>query len=144
MRSCIGRAFAWQEVRISYQEVRISYQRNLLLTDTTQMCIVLSSIVQRFDLALANPLYELQITQAITIKPKGFRGGVRSKPVKLRVVSSGIDNRNSRWNSQLPVLSASIRESVVSIARLRPDHATKLTLSRTWVHCGKKHTDVTA
>ncbi|GAW00653.1 cytochrome p450 [Lentinula edodes] len=61
MRSCIGRAFAWQEVRISYQE----------------MCIVLSSIVQRFDLALANPLYELQITQAITIKPKGFRGGVR-------------------------------------------------------------------
>ncbi|KAF8829822.1 hypothetical protein HHX47_DHR2000229 [Lentinula edodes] len=45
--------------------------------ESLPMCIVLSSIVQRFDLALANPLYELQITQAITIKPKGFRGGVR-------------------------------------------------------------------
>ncbi|KAJ3746164.1 cytochrome P450 [Lentinula detonsa] len=50
MRSCIGRAFAWQE-----------------------MCLVLSSIVQRFDLALVDPSYELQITQAITIKPKDFR-----------------------------------------------------------------------
>ncbi|KAE9394063.1 cytochrome P450 [Gymnopus androsaceus JB14] len=49
MRSCIGRAFAWQE-----------------------MCLVLSSVVQRFDLALADSSYELQITQAITIKPKGF------------------------------------------------------------------------
>ncbi|KAJ3787486.1 cytochrome P450, partial [Lentinula aff. detonsa] len=50
MRSCIGRAFAWQE-----------------------MCLVLSSIVQRFDLSLVDPSYELQITQAITIKPKDFR-----------------------------------------------------------------------
>ncbi|KAJ3999405.1 cytochrome P450 [Lentinula boryana] len=50
MRSCIGRAFAWQE-----------------------MCLVLSSIVQRFDLALVDPSYELQTTQAITIKPKDFR-----------------------------------------------------------------------
>ncbi|KAF5345038.1 hypothetical protein D9758_010421 [Tetrapyrgos nigripes] len=49
MRSCIGRSFAWQE-----------------------MCLVLASIVQHFDLALADPSYELQITQAITIKPKDF------------------------------------------------------------------------
>ncbi|KAK7438608.1 hypothetical protein VKT23_017942 [Stygiomarasmius scandens] len=49
MRSCIGRSFAWQE-----------------------MCLVLASIIQHFELSLADPLYELKMTQAITIKPKDF------------------------------------------------------------------------
>ncbi|KAH8107855.1 bifunctional P-450/NADPH-P450 reductase, partial [Cristinia sonorae] len=49
MRGCIGRPFAWQEVQL-----------------------VLVTILQRFDLVLQDPAYELQIKQTLTIKPKNF------------------------------------------------------------------------
>ncbi|KAJ7740466.1 fatty acid hydroxylase [Mycena maculata] len=49
-RGCIGRAFAWQEV-----------------------CLVMASIIQKFDLALDDPSYTLQIKQTLTVKPKGLR-----------------------------------------------------------------------
>jgi cytochrome P450/NADPH-cytochrome P450 reductase len=44
-----GRAFAWQESLIN-----------------------VALIVQRFDLALADPAYELQLQSTLTIKPMNF------------------------------------------------------------------------
>ncbi|KAK0200256.1 fatty acid hydroxylase [Desarmillaria ectypa] len=55
LRGCIGRPFSWQE-----------------------MSLVITSIIQRFDLSLVNPSYTLEITQAITIKPKNLR--IYAKP----------------------------------------------------------------
>ncbi|KAF8900982.1 fatty acid hydroxylase [Mucidula mucida] len=55
LRGCIGRPFSWQE-----------------------MSLVITSIVQRLDLQLVDPNYELEIMQAITIKPKDFR--IYAKP----------------------------------------------------------------
>ncbi|TCD65595.1 hypothetical protein EIP91_002442 [Steccherinum ochraceum] len=49
MRGCIGRPFAWQEVQI-----------------------VLATVLQRFDIVLQDPAYELQLKQTLTIKPKNF------------------------------------------------------------------------
>ncbi|KAJ7146594.1 fatty acid hydroxylase [Mycena epipterygia] len=49
-RACIGRAFAWQEV-----------------------CLVMASVVQKFDLSLVDPSYNLEIKQTLTVKPKGLR-----------------------------------------------------------------------
>ncbi|CCM04514.1 uncharacterized protein FIBRA_06695 [Fibroporia radiculosa] len=49
MRGCIGRAFAWQE-----------------------MIIVIATVIQRFDLVLEDPSYELEIKQTLTVKPKNF------------------------------------------------------------------------
>jgi len=54
-RACIGRAFAMQEA-----------------------LLVLSMIVQRFDLMLDNPSYQLRVKETLTIKPEGFR--IRAKP----------------------------------------------------------------
>ncbi|KAK0494970.1 fatty acid hydroxylase [Armillaria luteobubalina] len=50
LRGCIGRPFAWQEV-----------------------ILVLTSVIQKFDLSLADPSYNLQISQALTIKPKDLK-----------------------------------------------------------------------
>ncbi|PBK73968.1 cytochrome P450 [Armillaria solidipes] len=50
LRGCIGRPFAWQEVML-----------------------VLTSVLQKFDLSLADPSYTLQISQALTIKPKDLK-----------------------------------------------------------------------
>ncbi|KAJ7067224.1 fatty acid hydroxylase [Mycena amicta] len=57
MRGCIGRAFAWQEV-----------------------LIIMSSVIQKFDLFLADPSYTLHLKQTLTIKPKDFyiRAALRS------------------------------------------------------------------
>ncbi|KAJ7635523.1 fatty acid hydroxylase [Mycena polygramma] len=49
MRGCIGRAFAWQEVTL-----------------------VLATVLQRFDLSFADPSYTLQLTQTLSVKPRGF------------------------------------------------------------------------
>jgi cytochrome P450 / NADPH-cytochrome P450 reductase len=49
MRACIGRPFAWQEVILVY-----------------------ASIVQKFDLEMADPSYTLELNQSLTIKPKNF------------------------------------------------------------------------
>ena len=49
MRACIGRPFSWQEAQLA-----------------------LISILQRFDLVMRDPTYELQLKQSITIKPHNF------------------------------------------------------------------------
>ncbi|OSC98018.1 bifunctional P-450/NADPH-P450 reductase [Trametes coccinea BRFM310] len=49
MRGCIGRPFAWQEAQLA-----------------------LISIIQRFDLVMHDPTYELQLKQTLTIKPHNF------------------------------------------------------------------------
>ncbi|KAJ7218368.1 fatty acid hydroxylase [Mycena pura] len=54
-RACIGRAFAWQEV-----------------------CLVVGSVIQKFDLSFVDPSYTLQIKQTLTIKPVGMR--IRAAP----------------------------------------------------------------
>jgi cytochrome P450 / NADPH-cytochrome P450 reductase len=54
LRACIGRAFAWQEA-----------------------ILVMASIVQKFDLELVDPNYELELQQSLTIKPKNLR--IRAK-----------------------------------------------------------------
>ncbi|KAL6298881.1 cytochrome P450 [Sparassis latifolia] len=50
MRGCIGRPFAWQEVQIA-----------------------VVSILQKFDLTMQDPSYELELKQTLTIKPHNFR-----------------------------------------------------------------------
>ena len=45
-----GRPFAWQEILLA-----------------------VASIVQKFDLSLVDPSYTLELKQALTIKPKGFK-----------------------------------------------------------------------
>ncbi|KAL0564092.1 hypothetical protein V5O48_017963 [Marasmius crinis-equi] len=47
MRGCIGRPFAWQEV-----------------------ALVVASVVQKFNLEFVDPSYNLEIKQAMTVKPK--------------------------------------------------------------------------
>ncbi|GAB7330350.1 hypothetical protein MBLNU13_g01982t1 [Cladosporium sp. NU13] len=59
VRACIGRGFAWQEATIA---------------------VVL--ILQRFQVEMADPSYELKIRQTLTIKPVGFRMKVRLRPGK--------------------------------------------------------------
>ncbi|KAJ7579317.1 cytochrome P450 [Mycena floridula] len=69
LRSCIGRPFAWQEV-----------------------ILVLVSIMQKFDLELADPSYELEFNQTLTIKPKqlGIRARLRKdKPLLSTAPSAG-------------------------------------------------------
>jgi cytochrome P450/NADPH-cytochrome P450 reductase len=55
MRACIGRAFAWQEIQL-----------------------VITSVLQKFDLSLVDPSYTLEIQQSLTIKPKGLH--IRATP----------------------------------------------------------------
>ncbi|KAJ7851068.1 fatty acid hydroxylase [Mycena olivaceomarginata] len=59
VRGCIGRAFAWQEV-----------------------ILVLATVLQKFDLTVADPSYTLQIKQTLTIKPKGFHIHARPRAAK--------------------------------------------------------------
>ncbi|KAJ6454873.1 cytochrome P450 [Mycena vitilis] len=54
-RACIGRAFAWQEV-----------------------CLVMTSVIQKFDLSLVDPSYTLEIKQTLTVKPNNLR--IRATP----------------------------------------------------------------
>ncbi|KAI5891509.1 cytochrome P450 [Schizophyllum commune H4-8] len=58
-RGCIGKNFSWQEMRL-----------------------VLCTLVQQFDLALADPAYELELSQAMTIKPKNL--AIRATPKLLK------------------------------------------------------------
>ncbi|KAF5368039.1 hypothetical protein D9758_004480 [Tetrapyrgos nigripes] len=53
-RGCIGRPFAWQEIQL-----------------------VMSSVVQKFDLYLDDPAYTLELQQGLTVKPKNLR--IRAK-----------------------------------------------------------------
>ena len=58
LRSCIGRGFAMQEA-----------------------LLVLAMVLHRFDLAAADPDYELAITETLTIKPKGLAVRARRRSV---------------------------------------------------------------
>jgi cytochrome P450/NADPH-cytochrome P450 reductase len=59
-RSCIGRPFAMQEAQL-----------------------VLASVLQRFDIALADPGYTLRIKQELTIKPGGFFMKVKRRDIAI-------------------------------------------------------------
>ncbi|KAL1741166.1 cytochrome P450 [Schizophyllum fasciatum] len=61
-RGCIGKNFSWQEMRL-----------------------VLCTVVQQFDLALADPAYELELAQAMTIKPRNLF--IRAVPKLLKACS---------------------------------------------------------
>ncbi|KIK61041.1 hypothetical protein GYMLUDRAFT_43136 [Collybiopsis luxurians FD-317 M1] len=63
MRGCIGRAFAWQEVSL-----------------------VMTSILQKFDLSFVDPAYNLELKQALTVKPKDLfiRAKLRTHSPQLR------------------------------------------------------------
>jgi cytochrome P450 / NADPH-cytochrome P450 reductase len=65
MRGCIGRAFAWQEVML-----------------------VISSIVQKFDLSLADHSYNLDLKQTLTLKPKDFHIKAKLRTDVPRYVST--------------------------------------------------------
>lgn len=86
MRSCIGRAFAWQEMMLAF-----------------------AALLQNFSFIMENPSYSLQIQTALTIKPKGFyiraipRGGLT--PLQLEARLLGVcedDSKNSKSASGRP------------------------------------------
>jgi len=58
-RSCIGRQFALHEA-----------------------VLILGTLVRRYDL-IANPGYELQIQERLTLMPRGFRLGLRRRPASV-------------------------------------------------------------
>jgi cytochrome P450/NADPH-cytochrome P450 reductase len=60
-RACIGRAFALQEAQL-----------------------VLAMLIQRFDLEMADPAYQLKVAETLTIKPSGFE--VRAKRRDVQVI----------------------------------------------------------
>ncbi|KAI0754463.1 bifunctional P-450/NADPH-P450 reductase [Daedaleopsis nitida] len=68
MRGCIGRPFAWQEAQLT-----------------------IATILQRFDLALDDPAYELELKQTLTVKPHNFYIHAhprKNKPRLLAIPSS--------------------------------------------------------
>ncbi|KAK8030062.1 cytochrome P450 oxidoreductase OrdA-like [Apiospora rasikravindrae] len=67
VRSCIGRAFAWQEA--------------LLAT---------AMILQNFNVELADPDYEMKIVQSLTIKPKDFNIKVS---LRSGITATGLQHR---------------------------------------------------
>ncbi|KAJ7808342.1 hypothetical protein B0H14DRAFT_2870527 [Mycena olivaceomarginata] len=66
-RACIGRAFAWQEV-----------------------CLVMASVIQRFDLSFVDPSYNLEIKQTLTVKPNDLliQATLRAGAVHLQATPS--------------------------------------------------------
>lgn len=71
MRSCIGRAFAWQEMLLAY-----------------------AALLQSFNFVMDDPAYKLQIQTSLTIRPKGFfiraipRGGLTPLQLEARLVGA--------------------------------------------------------
>lgn len=59
-RACIGRGFALQE-----------------------SVLFLATLLQRFDLSVADPGYELKIRETLTMKPEGFAVHARRRPTKI-------------------------------------------------------------
>lgn len=78
MRSCIGRAFAWQEMMLAF-----------------------AALLQNFSFIMDNPSYSLQVQTALTIKPKGFyiraipRGGLTPLQLEARLVGLREGDSNS-------------------------------------------------
>ncbi|KAJ3826077.1 fatty acid hydroxylase [Lentinula raphanica] len=67
VRGCIGRPFAWQEVSL-----------------------VMASILQKFELSFVDPTYNLELKQALTVKPKDLyiRARLRDQVPHLRPTGS--------------------------------------------------------
>ncbi|KXJ86960.1 cytochrome P450 [Microdochium bolleyi] len=74
MRSCIGRAFAWQEMLLAY-----------------------AALLQNLSFVMDNPAYTLQTQTSLTIRPKGFyiraipRGGLTPLQLEARLVGAAGD-----------------------------------------------------
>ncbi|KAI0763546.1 bifunctional P-450/NADPH-P450 reductase [Trametes elegans] len=64
MRGCIGRPFAWQEAQLA-----------------------LVTVLQRFDLVMDDPTYELELKQTLTIKPHNFYIHALPRKNKPRLVA---------------------------------------------------------
>ncbi|KAK7993410.1 hypothetical protein PG989_006791 [Apiospora arundinis] len=67
VRSCIGRAFAWQEALLA-----------------------IAMILQNFNVELADPDYEMKIVQSLTIKPKDFNIKVS---LRSGITATGLQHR---------------------------------------------------
>ncbi|HGO6128184.1 cytochrome [Burkholderia stagnalis] len=76
-RACIGRPFAMQEAHL-----------------------VLIMLLQRFDFSFADPNYELQVAETLTLKPTGLRINVRPRARGVRKVSN--DNLRVRASIETP------------------------------------------
>ncbi|KAF9263922.1 cytochrome P450 [Marasmius fiardii PR-910] len=88
MRACIGRPFAWQEV-----------------------VLVMASIVQKFDLEFVDPSYNLELKQALTIKPKDLHIRARLRTAGPRLfkaprVQTAKSTSTTIAAPQVPVLAA--------------------------------------
>lgn len=97
MRSCIGRAFAWQEIMLAF-----------------------AALLQNFSFVMDNPSYTLRIQTALTIKPKGFyiraipRGGLTPLQLEARLVGlceGDANNSKSSLDRPKPVISAEHKEN---------------------------------
>ncbi|MGH1335979.1 MAG: bifunctional cytochrome P450/NADPH--P450 reductase [Aureispira sp.] len=80
-RACIGRPFAMQEA-----------------------ILVLAMILQRFDIQLADPNYELQVKETLTIKPEGFY--LKAKRKDIVIEEEGGTNVLATINDQEEALEA--------------------------------------
>ncbi|TVP89544.1 MAG: cytochrome P450, partial [Pseudomonadaceae bacterium] len=107
MRACIGRPFAMQEAML-----------------------VLSMLLQRFDVSAVDPDYQLQIKETLTLKPEGFRIRVRRRqnqpqrwagavatPQEKPATASGAQVESSAEGVPLWVLYGSNTGSAESFAR---------------------------
>jgi len=87
-RACIGRAFAMQEAQL-----------------------VLSMLVQRFDIVADDPAYQLQIAETLTIKPAGFFIRAKSRGLPAFRARSALDAAPQRALKSAPDAAASGADS---------------------------------
>ncbi|KAI1866757.1 uncharacterized protein JN550_007304 [Neoarthrinium moseri] len=86
MRGCIGRQFAWQELLLAF-----------------------AVLLQNFNFVMDNPSYTLQVTQALTVKPKDLyvraipRDGLTPSQLEARLAGSFRDNAKTRAAKIAPV-----------------------------------------
>jgi len=79
MRSCIGRAFAEQE-----------------------MIMNVALILQRFQVTMADPSYHMELKSTLTVKPKDFEIKVRRRPGKSGMVGIGAQSSKAeRGNHEI-------------------------------------------
>ncbi|KAE9393363.1 cytochrome P450 [Gymnopus androsaceus JB14] len=88
IRGCIGRPFAWQEVSL-----------------------VMASILQKFDLSFVDPAYNLELKQALTVKPKDL------------FIHARLRNRSPRFHSTSRGLPKQIQQSSVTATSRAPSEA---------------------
>ncbi|KAK6444461.1 cytochrome P450 / NADPH-cytochrome P450 reductase [Trichoderma asperellum] len=89
MRGCIGRAFATQEA-----------------------LLIIAMLLQNFVFEMADPTYELQIRETLTIKPENFklkaklRRGGNATDLQSELQSSGTKTKGVRTDSAVSITSA--------------------------------------